>query len=145
MAIPVCLVTDCKGTQTDTQACATGTHTSAAPVSAASTTGSKPSEPNHVTVENGVETYSMGSGGNAGPSSAATSTAPIKMDAPAPEPEIEEEDDASLPVPEGSRCKRRACGATWEGEDVSRGEGEKAKCRYHPMGVGLWHLELHQS
>jgi hypothetical protein len=117
------------------QACTTGTHTDAAPVSAASTTAAKPSEPNHVTVENGVETYSTGaSGQNA--SSSSSATAPIKMaDLPPAEPEKEEEDDLSLPVPEGARCKRRACGAIWEGENVSRGDGEKSKCRYHPSGV----------
>jgi hypothetical protein len=116
------------------QPCTTGNHTAAAPVSAASTTSAKPSEPNHVTVENGVETYSTGAA-KAGPSSAAT--APIKMEAPPAEPEKEEEDDLSIPVADGARCKRRACGATWEGEDVSRGDGEKAKCRYHPLGVSL--------
>lgn len=120
------------------QACITGTHTDAAPVSAASTTAAKPSEPNHVTVENGVETYSTGaSGQNA--SSSSSATAPIKMaDLPPAEPEKEEEDDLSLAVPEGARCKRRACGATWEGENVSRGDGENSKCRYHPLGVSLY-------
>lgn len=86
-----------------------------------------------MTVENGVETYSTGAAAKAGPSSAAT--APIKMEAPPTEPVKDEEDDLSAPVPEGAKCKRRACGVAWEGEDVSRGEGEKAKCRYHPLGV----------
>jgi hypothetical protein len=86
-----------------------------------------------VTVENGVETYSTGVAAKAGPSSAGT--APIKVEAPPAEPVKDEEDDLSAPVPEGAKCKRRACGAAWEGEDVSRGEGEKAKCTYHPLGV----------
>lgn len=49
----------------------------------------------------------------------------------------EEQDDLSVPVPDGARCKRLACGATWEGEQVSRGEGEKAVCRHHPQPVRL--------
>jgi len=92
-----------------------------------------------VTVENGVETYSTGAA-KAGPSSAAT--APIKMEAPPAEPEKEEEDDLSTPVPDGAKCKRRACGVAWEGEEVSRGNGEKAKCRYHPLGVSLSDIML---
>lgn len=59
------------------------------------------------------------------------------MEAPPAEPVKDEEDDLSLPVADGARCKRRACDATWEGEGVSRGDGEKAKCRYHPLGVSL--------
>jgi hypothetical protein len=66
-------------------------------------------------------------------------------EAPPAEPEKEEEDDVSLPVPEGARCKRRACGAAWEGEGVSRGDGEKAKCRYHPMGVRISHLHCNMN
>jgi hypothetical protein len=93
-----------------------------------------------VTVENGVETYSTGAA-KAGPSSAAT--APIKMEAPPAEPEKEEEDDLSIPVADGARCKRRACGATWEGEDVSRGDGEKAPsgCKFtiHFLELALIH------
>lgn len=57
-----------------------------------------------------------------------------------------EQDDPSVPVPKGARCKRLACGATWEGEEVSRGDGEKAICRYHPQAVSFnfsfFHLRL---
>jgi hypothetical protein len=59
------------------------------------------------------------------------------MEAPPAEPVKDEEDDLNTPVPEGAKCKRRACGVAWEGEDVSRGKGEKAKCTYHPLGVSL--------
>jgi hypothetical protein len=48
---------------------------------------------------------------------------------------VVEEDDLSIPVPDGARCKRLGCGAEWEGHDVSRGDGEKAKCRHHPQSV----------
>jgi hypothetical protein len=67
------------------------------------------------------------------------------MEAPPAEPEKDEEDDMSLPVADGARCKRRACGATWEGQDVSRGDGEKAKCRYHPLGVSFSHVQEGQN
>ncbi|EIW66535.1 CORD and CS domain-containing protein [Tremella mesenterica] len=65
-------------------------------------------------------------------SSTLTTTTPSSI--PAKGIEIEtEEDDLSLPVPEGTRCKRTTCGAIWEGEEISRGNGIKSKCKYHPQ------------
>ena len=46
---------------------------------------------------------------------------------------MHEEDDESVPVPPGAKCKRLACGVEWVSAEVSRGEGEGAKCRYHPQ------------
>lgn len=115
-------------------------HTDAPPVSATSTTSAKASEPTHVSVENGVETYGTANAAASSSSSssagAAAALAPIQAGTPPPAaPVVDEEDDLSAPVPEGAKCKRRACGAVWEGEAVSRGQGEKAKCTYHPLGV----------
>jgi hypothetical protein len=92
-------------------------------------------------VENGVETYSSKAPGSTSTSASASTSAPAPVAAaaiappPPAQPVKEEEDDLSLPVPEGARCKRLACGATWAGEEVSRGDGEEAKCRYHPQAV----------
>ncbi|TKA80436.1 hypothetical protein B0A55_03393 [Friedmanniomyces simplex] len=70
----------------------------------------------------------------------AVSRAPIAQQAPRPTPspappEIEEEDDdPSLPVPEGTACKRKACGVTYK-SGQSRDEEE---CVHHP-GQPLFH------
>lgn len=67
-------------------------------------------------------------------SSATTAIAPTPA-AAAAAPKETEEDDLGVPVPEGAGCKRLGCRATWEGEAVSRGQGEKAECKYHPQAV----------
>lgn len=68
-------------------------------------------------------------------SSATTAIAPAPMAASLP---IQtEEDDLDAPVPTGAGCKRLGCKATWEGADVSRGQGEKAECKYHPQAVSF--------
>jgi hypothetical protein len=54
------------------------------------------------------------------------------------QPEVEEEDDESIPVPEGTTCKRRGCGRVWKDSATSRGSGAEAKCRYHP-GSPIFH------
>jgi len=84
------------------------------------------------TVDGGVETY-----GSATPSKPATPAAEAALHAPTPAPEVrvEENDDLSIPVPAGAKCKRLGCGAEWEGEEISRGNGPKAVCHYHPMNV----------
>ncbi|WVQ74613.1 hypothetical protein IAR50_004214 [Cryptococcus sp. DSM 104548] len=127
--------------------CATGTHTSAprAPPSApAQKPDSSNSAPAMTSLKDGVETY-----GSAPPkvenqtpvlTPASTPTAAAivggkKAEEEKKEVKEEEQDDLSLAVPEGARCKRTACGALWEGEQVSRGEGEKAVCRYHPQSA----------
>ncbi|ODN97467.1 CORD and CS domain-containing protein [Cryptococcus wingfieldii CBS 7118] len=139
--------------------CTTGTHTSV-PRATPSVPAQKPdtsnSAPAMTSSKDGVETY-----GSVPPPSASSGSGPkienqtpvLPTPAPAPAPTAaivgggkqggaeekkevkEEEDDVSLPVPEGARCKRTACGAAWEGEEVSRGEGEKATCRYHPQSA----------
>ena len=121
-----------------TQPCTTGTHTTIPPIKpgAPGSSSSTTSVPNHTVDENGVETYGLAP--KPSTPAAASSTAPI---ASAPPPVLatvkDEEDDLSLPVPEGARCKRLGCEATWEGEGVSRGQGAKAQCRYHPQSVCL--------
>lgn len=49
-----------------------------------------------------------------------------------------EEDDESIPVPEGTTCKRRGCGRVWKDAATSRGEGAEATCHYHP-GAPIFH------
>lgn len=53
-------------------------------------------------------------------------------------PEVIEEDDESLPVPEGTTCKRRGCGRVWKDQATSRGDGPEAVCRFHP-GAPIFH------
>lgn len=72
-----------------------------------------------------------------------TAAAPVV--APAPEkpkeevkPEKLEEDDESMPVPEGTTCKRRGCGRVWKDPATSRGDGPEAICHYHP-GAPIFH------
>lgn len=103
--------------------------------------------------ENGTETY----GSSSAPASGATTPARAPAPAPAARPVLpgkvdwaakEERDSADAKVPGGSRCKRRGCGAVWDGEDGGvrgetegwkrshSGEGkESGECRYHPGGV----------
>ncbi|WVR03801.1 hypothetical protein IAU60_000796 [Kwoniella sp. DSM 27419] len=115
--------------------CATGKHTTEAakPAPAVTQAESAPSGPTSVSAD-GVETYGSA---KAAPSQAGTSAnTAVSATASAPAPAqkvVEEEDDLSLPVPEGASCKRLACGQKWQGEEVSRGDGEQAKCRYHPQ------------
>ncbi|TXT12889.1 hypothetical protein VHUM_01290 [Vanrija humicola] len=108
--------------------CAQGKHTTEAPVMpkpAAVTTDAPAS-----VSASGVETY-----GAKTPAKPATPAPQAALHADTPEPEVkeDEQDDLSLPVPAGAKCKRLGCGAEWEGEAVSRGDGEKAVCRYHPQ------------
>lgn len=94
----------------------------------------------------GVETYGSAPASGAAtpaPAHASEPAAPAAAPAPTvatqkpaePEPVVEEDDDPDVPVPEGARCKRLGCGAAWEGEGVSRGDGAKAVCTYHPQKV----------
>lgn len=89
---------------------------------------------NHVTKE-GVEFY--------GKPAAAPAPAPVPVIA-APEkaeevkPEVIEEDDESVPVPEGTTCKRRGCGHIWKGDATSRGNGAEATCTFH-SGAPIFH------
>ncbi|KIR69599.1 hypothetical protein I312_101731 [Cryptococcus bacillisporus CA1280] len=136
--------------------CTTGKHSSAPRVNPAAPQKNSQAEPSPVVTsvsKDGIETY-----GTAVPTAklpaaesskvsvsdtatAASSFSPSALTAiTLSEPKMEqkevkeeEQDDLSVPVPDGARCKRLACGATWEGEQVSRGEGEKAVCRHHPQ------------
>ncbi|KAI8971605.1 chord-domain-containing protein [Mycotypha africana] len=95
-------------------------------------------EASHVTAD-GVEVY----GQQNNPQSQQTSTltaveAVAKKEEEPKESEITEEDDESLPVPDGTVCKRRGCGCVWKGCDVSRGEGAEAVCHYH-SGTPVFH------
>lgn len=115
--------------------CTKGKHTDEVPKA----TAPKAKETEAPTASSGgVETY--GSAPPSVPTTGASTPAPapatIATQKPAaPEPVVEVEDDLSLPVPDGARCKRLGCGAVWEGEAVSRGDGEKAVCTYHPQKV----------
>ncbi|PBP18668.1 chord-domain-containing protein [Diplocarpon rosae] len=63
-----------------------------------------------------------------GPVSAPQATAP-----PPPPPPESEEDDPSLEIPKGKLCRRKTCGAQYNGE--ARGDEE---CVFHP-GVPIFH------
>ncbi|KAJ9113847.1 hypothetical protein QFC19_000040 [Naganishia cerealis] len=104
--------------------------------------------------KDGVETYGPTSSGQATPTNVttATSTPPAK---PASPEKVdwaakEECDPADAKIPKGSRCKRRGCGAVWDGEDGGiraetegwkkshEGTDECGECRYHP-GNPIFH------
>ncbi|KAI9340980.1 HSP20-like chaperone [Pilaira anomala] len=118
--------------------CTYGRHTTeVAEVPATSTPSTEKPAANHVTKE-GVEVY-----GKPTPPAAAAAAPPVV--APAPEkpkeevkPEKLEEDDESIPVPEGTTCKRRGCGRVWKDPATSRGDGPEAICHYHP-GAPIFH------
>lgn len=119
-------------------ACTKGQHTTTPPPKPTSTAGSSSSAaaagpaPTVTVDQNGVETYGVAPK----PPSAAPSAASAAIAPSAPAPKVEhEEDDPSASVPAGARCKRLACGGTWEGTDGQRGEGQKDECRYHPQAV----------
>jgi hypothetical protein len=58
----------------------------------------------------------------------------IKSQSSPPKPEPE--DDPESIVPEGSKCKRLACGITWSGMgNCKRGKLDKDECTYHPGTV----------
>lgn len=140
--------------------CTTGKHSSALRVNPAAPQKNSQAEPSPVVTsvsKDGIETYGTAvptaklpaaessKVSVSDPATAASSFSPSALTAiTLSEPKVEqkevkeeEQDDLSAPVPDGARCKRLACGATWEGEQVSRGEGEKAVCRYHPQPVRL--------
>jgi hypothetical protein len=119
-----------------TQPCAKGIHSAAAPTKPAAPVAEAPTASS---TSNGVETY----GSAPVPSSETATTTHAAAPAPvaaapalAPaQPVAEEDDDLSVQVGEGTSCKRLGCGVRYESENVSRGEGEKAVCRYHPQAV----------
>lgn len=88
----------------------------------------------HVT-EDGVEVYGK-------PAASTPAPAPVAVAAPAEkkeeQPQVLEEDDESVPVAEGTVCKRRGCGRVWKDQTTSRGQGTEATCHYHP-GVPIFH------
>lgn len=49
-----------------------------------------------------------------------------------------EEDDESVPVPDGTTCKRRGCGVVYKDNATSRGDGPEAQCIHHP-GAPIFH------
>lgn len=127
--------------------CTTGTHASAPPPSTSSTSTSSSSSAPVATYinEDGKEVYGVAP---KPPTQTDTSTpmAPTPV-APAPanrkgegstKAEVEvEQDDLNEVVKDDAPCKRLGCKARWQGEGVSRGDGEGAKCRYHPQPVSL--------
>lgn len=79
-------------------------------------------------VEDGVETY--------GTAVAEKLAAPkevqpvVAVEEKKPEPL--EQDDLSIPVEQGTKCKRRGCNAEYVSDEISRGDGYDAKCVFHP-------------
>jgi hypothetical protein len=119
--------------------CTSGSHSTEkvarlAPVSTSSTASSATAAP--TIVKDGVETY-----GSVTPQRIAT---PVPPPTPVPEekkPEPLEQDDPSIPVEKGTKCRRKGCNAEYVSEEVSRGEGEEAKCVFHP-GYTRFSLKL---
>ncbi|KAJ9101869.1 hypothetical protein QFC21_003209 [Naganishia friedmannii] len=136
--------------------CTKGTHsaTAAAPAIAPSPNATPASASASSVSKDGVETYGTTSSGQATPSGVATpATAPAtkpvkpeKVDWAAKE----DHDPADAKITKGSRCKRRGCGAEWDGEDggvrsetegwkkSQEGTEESGECRYHP-GNPIFH------
>ncbi|KAI8969841.1 chord-domain-containing protein [Pilobolus umbonatus] len=108
--------------------CTLGKHSTEA-VAKPMKTEEKKMEASHVTDE-GVEVY--------GKKEAPVVVAPVKKEEKPKAPEVEEQDDESLPVPEGTICKRRGCGGVYKDNATSRGDGPEAKCVYHP-GAPIFH------
>ncbi|WRT65703.1 uncharacterized protein IL334_002649 [Kwoniella shivajii] len=120
--------------------CTTGKH-SLAPSKSTSTTNTGSNQvkgPTEISSD-GVETY-----GTSKPSTSTSIHNPSSESAPAQaiaptaamatlKMEQEEEDDLTIPVPDGSTCKRTGCGMKFENEEKNRGHGENSKCRYHPQ------------
>ncbi|CAM0138455.1 hypothetical protein VKS41_007068 [Umbelopsis sp. WA50703] len=52
--------------------------------------------------------------------------------------QLPDEDDLSVPVKEGTTCKRRGCGVTYKDDATSRGDGAEAVCHHHP-GAPIFH------
>lgn len=123
--------------------CTTGSHTSEAPAAPAPSSASTSTPVATYTDENGKEVYGVKPKPPTATATdaiapAITPAGPSKSSTPSPAqaPVEPEEDDLSVPVPEGTACKRLGCGARWAGEEVSRGaSGEGAKCRHHPQPV----------
>lgn len=135
------------------QGCTKGTHsaTAAAPSIAPSPNATTPTPGSVAVSQNGVETYGSASASTA-PSGTATPTAAAPSKPAVPEKidwaAKEDHDSADAKIPKGSRCKRRGCGAEWDGEDggarsategwkrSQSGEGDACgECRYHPGNV----------
>lgn len=100
-----------------------------APKAAAATEVKTAPTTSHVTKE-GVEVYGKA------PAAPVAVAAPAKVEEA--KPEVIEEDDESVPVPAGTTCKRRGCGRVWKDQATSRGNGEEAKCTFHP-GAPIFH------
>ncbi|SCZ97747.1 BZ3500_MvSof-1268-A1-R1_Chr4-3g07424 [Microbotryum saponariae] len=116
--------------------CATGTHSSEKPVAPPKPTVVESTPAPVATGVNGEETYGapVTSLPPPPPRAASSSSATLKDRQPVSTEYVEEQDDPSLTVPAGARCKRRACGATFE-PSTSRHDTE---CQYH-IGVPLFH------
>ncbi|KAI8356610.1 chord-domain-containing protein [Choanephora cucurbitarum] len=94
----------------------------------------EPKQQAHVT-DDGVEVYGKKP---EAPAPVAVAVESKKEEETKKVPEVEEEDDESIPVPEGTTCRRRGCGRVWKDAATSRGSGAEAVCRHHP-GAPIFH------
>lgn len=106
--------------------CTSGSHSTEqtarpAPVSTAPTSATL-SAP--TSVDGGTEVY-----GSSTPSQKIVRTATPQ---PPTEPEPLEQDDPSIPIEKGTKCTRKGCCEEYMSDEVSRGDGERAKCVFHP-------------
>ena len=107
--------------------CTSGSHSTEkvakpAPVNTAST--SAITGPTSVS-DSGVETY------GSVPQKPATPVPPPQL-VEEKKPEPLEQDDPTIPVEKGAKCRRRGCHATYISDEISRGDGDEAKCVFHP-------------
>jgi len=79
-------------------------------------------------VEDGVETY--GTAVAEKPAAPKEVQPVVAVEEKKPEPL--EQDDLSIPVEQGTKCKRRGCNAEYVSDEISRGDGYDAKCVFHP-------------
>jgi CHORD len=108
--------------------CTSGSHSTEqvakpAPVSTTSNT-SVSSGP--TSVDGGVETY------GSVPAKVIRTSTPQLPTVEEKKPEPLEQDDLSIPVEKGTKCTRKGCNAEFISEEISRGEGDEAKCVFHP-------------
>ncbi|KAI9279787.1 chord-domain-containing protein [Sporodiniella umbellata] len=115
--------------------CSFGLHSTEAPAQPEKkTTETASKTPASYVDKDGVEVY----GKKEAPKAATPApAAPVVAQKEPEEKKVaEEEDDESVPVAEGTTCRRRGCGQAFKDQETSR--GPEAKCRYHP-GAPIFH------
>lgn len=117
--------------------CATGTHSSEAPVAPPKPVVPPTPTPTTTNAE-GKEVYGAAAAAPLPPPPVRAATPLADAAKPASTAYVEEQDDPEVVVEKGTVCKRKACGMRFDGEDR---EGEE--CRYHAGAVSCsWYRKL---